>query len=703
MLVMALLGASLSARANPVTQASLLDCDPFAPWGAQPGAPRPACHAVAYVCGNLGNPVNHICPGGNAQNFSYELWDGGSIGNTASADSSVEPQPPPPGIPASAEKIDSSASASFGTVHAFARTVADGVSNGSAFSAGTVVNFFVRSGTPSGLPSLQSLTLAFQGNATVNDPTAATDTAAVGFAVAIYLNQVGQPRWPLSGSPCDVLSNNCQAYQFSGSIDTMHYTIGEIDQYLRSVPLITTQTYPLMRGTEKVSFPLEEEFIVPPGYQPTIVMWATAQASGDATADLGNTVQFFLDTKTGDEFVSDIEHDFSDPARWPAFRIKANSVAPGNDTVQGLVTTDPDQDWKTLGGGVRLESLSAGKFITSTGLAGSFGDDGPNWWGASGRDDLASDLGGMTVFGIQLRDSWNPDLNHFDIGIVNGQWSPANTSGRYSVRERFSIAKTSIPPGSGYVMAGGSCQIADESSSDALLVGSYPEDDHTWVCVAQSRSGFAPRVLANIIGISSARPTVKQPQVLITKATSGPTSSPIATAAVAGPGYVIVGCGGNLTLPNSPGIPFLPPPAQPLTAIYPILNQNNSTATACQATSRDHNQSGPGTLTAYAVNLLLATPALESSSPGHFASSVKLSGTHFIDGMMLVLWSDPVLLFQPPSLVAILPVVVSSSRQGTVTLPPTVPPGAYKAFVSLPNVVISNVLSNQDMIPFSVQ
>ena len=692
-------GPPLSALANTAPQASGLDCDPFAPWGSQPGAPRPACHAVAYVCGQLsGYPT---CQGGNAAHFSFEVWDGGTIGNSASASSSVEPLPF--GGMTSPEKIESNASASPGSVHAYTHAVADGTAIGAGMSAGMVVEFFSAPNTPSGLPALISLTLAFQGNATVDDPNKPSDTSGVRYAAEVFLNQIGHPRWPLSGATCQTLSNNCSAYLFTGGIDTTHYDIDEVDRYLKA-PLTSNQSWPLMRGTQKVSFPQEGEFTVPPGYQPTIVMWATAQASGDATADLGDTVHLYLESKSGDAFTADSGHDYSDPAHWPTVRVKSTSVAPGNHMVEGVVTTDPDQGWKTLGGGVRMEPVSAGKFITRTEQGGAFAEMGPNAWDASGRDDLAADLGGMTVFGFQLRDGWSDasvfgddqhvDVAHYDVQLVDAQHAqPFSLSAD-------SVVKAHIPPGSPYVMAGGTCRIADSSLNDTLLVGSYPENDHTWVCAVQRRVGLAPQVDASVYGIRSVLPGVMQPHVLITKATSGPASSPSATAPLAGPGFVIVGCGGSVTLPIA-SRPRTTPPAQALTGMFPVLGQNNTAATGCQATSRDHNQSGDGTVTAYAINLLLASPALDSIAPGHLASAVKLSGTHFVDGMVLVIMSDWGLppSIQPPHLSAIVPVSVSSSRDGTVTLPPTVAPGAYKVFLAIPNAD----LGSQVMIPFSVQ
>ena len=696
-----LLRAPVTVLANTAPTASGLDCDAFAPWGGIPATGKPACHAVAYVCGSLSYIGNYECQGGNGQHFDYETWDGGSIGNSASADSNVEPWPL--GGVTSPEKVEGSASASPGSVHAFAHTVADGTAVGAGMSAGMVVEFFDAPNTPSGLPALKDITLAFNGNATVDDPNKPSNTVGVRYSAAVFLNQIGHSRWPLSGTTCQTLSNNCMAYLFTGGIDTTTYNVGETDQLLEQ-PQINTQSYPLMRGTSKVSFPQTGEFTVPPGYRPTIVMWATAQASGDAKADLGDTVHLYLDSRTGDEFTPESGHDYSDPARGPTIRVKSTVVPAGNSAVQGFATTDPDQGWKTLGGGVRMEPVSAGKFITATGSAGPFAEMGPNVWAASGRDDLASDTGGMTVFGIQLRDGWTDssvwgdyqhiDAAHYDVEMVNGQWSPAFSLGS------INVAKTQIPPGSGYVMASGSCDISNQSSSNALLVGSYPENDHTWVCLAQSRGGHAPQVGARIVGIRSVDPAVMQPRVVITKSTSSLASSPSATAPLAGPGFVIVACGGNVTLPP-PNITHRPPPVQPLTGIFPVLGPNNATATGCQATSQEHNQSGAGTVTAYAVNLLLATPVLEGIAPGHPASIVKLTGTHFVDGMVLAIVSNwgPPIFGQPPHLDAIVPVSASSSRQGTVTLPPTLPPGAYQVFLAIPNAD----LSNQGLIPFSVQ
>jgi hypothetical protein len=683
MLAAILIVATVSTRANQANSDSALDCE--RPNSNSAGAGRPVCHAVAYVCGNAYGSGGALCdegPGDTPTNYSD--WDGeGQIGGSAAAASTLS-WPPQFG-----KTVQGTASAFPGSVKAVAKTLI-----GVAESDGTSLEYF--DNPASSIGTLFYMTLAFHGNAIVSS---SLDYAQVSYWVRVYFNQIGQPRWPLTNDTCQVPSNNCIGYAFSGTITPTQYFTTEIEQTYG--PTITNgpDYYPIAPGTRGVSFPQEAEVIVPAGYQPTIVTMAGATAEGNATADMSSTIHLYLNAVTGDDFVAESGHDYSDPARWPTVRVKSNLIPAGNHTVQGAV--EADQGWKILSGGVRM---GAGKFVIRTDpfsapllqagysgvapIGGAFGGLGQTFWDASGRDDVVENLGGMTVFGIELRDGWADPTslaNDQQINAAHYEIEEVASTSFSSSDDNHTTAQAKIP--TDFVMAGGGCRITDKSSNDALLTGSYPADDSTWVCAAEG-SG-PPGLTAIAIGIRPLLAAIPKPQVQITKTTSAREDKPSAIAPLAGPGFVISGCGGNAT----PG-----KHAQPLTGIFPIVS--NDAATGCEATSLNHNQSGEETLTAYAVNLLLAYPALESIAPGHVTSPVMLTGTHFVDGMVLAIVSDSKVvngnIIGAPD--AVLPVSVNSSRQGAVTLPASVLPGAYVAYLAIPNIN-----GSEQTVPFTVQ
>jgi hypothetical protein len=697
-LLWSIITAFLFSISQPVWAKPLgaLSCIPVLDIGNSPPGTKPYCIAAVFVCGHVADDGSHDCTGGSTSaHVVFEDWDGREGGtNTALATGAVDAfqQAGAPGAHA-----DANGSAIPGSITVHAKNERGGTARA---QAGSVVF-----GTPDPPPdagnpqsSTQSLSIHLQGNRTVTDLGSPADNAKLNYSVVVYLNKIGQPRWPLSTSTCDpVPANNCVAHVFALTANAFQWSTDETDAF--GIP--STGATTSSRGA--IIFPQEGKFTLPPGYQPTIVWWAKAVTSGDAVVDAAHTMDLYLDTLSGQEFRAEDGHDYSDPARSPRVRVKSISVPAGNHAVEGDVTTALDPGWKVLGGGVRMEPSSAGKFITAaehTDL--STAGLGPTNWYASGRDDLVDDLGGMTVFGIELRDGWSDPstlANPQQLGAAHyylQQFVGVSPSASSSLSVKSATAK--LPLGQGYVMAGGGCQLSAQGSNNTLLTGSYPDSDTSWVCVAQSRQGPAAQITAYILGIKPTLPTVMQPRLLITKATSGPASSPSATAPLAGPGFVITGCGGNVTLKikNVVQRQFLP--GQPLTGIFPVVVPNGDQASACQATSSDHNQSGPGTVTAYAVNLLLAYPTLESIAPGQVQSSVNLTGTHFVDGMVLTILTDPIVPFIPPTIVAQVPISVNSSRQATATLPANVVAGTYKASLGIPNTS-----GSQQMTPFSVQ
>src|SRR5262249_52469419 len=130
-----------------------------------------------------------------------------------------------------------------------------------------------------------------------------------------------------------------------------------------------------------------------------------------------------------------------------------------------------------------------------------------------------------------------------------------------------------------------------------------------WVCEAQAQEGASAGVItAYAVGIKDLKSNSPVPMRIV-KVTSTTESQPLAAAGVIAD-FMISGCGGRVE-PTSETAPPLPPGTgndhQFLTAVLPYTPPPGfqSAATECRASSSDYGGSAPGTVNAYAINLLL--------------------------------------------------------------------------------------------------
>jgi hypothetical protein len=240
-----------------------------------------------------------------------------------------------------------------------------------------------------------------------------------------------------------------------------------------------------------------------------------------------------------------------------------------------------------VGGGARVDWTGAGNLLFNTSLV-----HGTRDWVAQSKDHLVSDAAGVTSYVLYFDD---PEQ-------------------RYEVRAFYSASSTvraapeaAVAVPSGWVLTGGGCSVDWRSGfgPGSMLTGSYPivRRDNTatsWVCAARDMGGASPAdVVAVAIGIRPApgapRPA-RMPTMCVSSVTSAVAAHPTAVASNCARGGQITGGGARAIAPGATS-----DAGQLLTATFPVLRQGQ--VVGWEARSKDHLQSSPGTVTAFAISV----------------------------------------------------------------------------------------------------
>jgi len=217
-----------------------------------------------------------------------------------------------------------------------------------------------------------------------------------------------------------------------------------------------------------------------------------------------------------------------------------------------------------------------------------------------------------------------------------------------------------------------------------------------WVCEAQAQGAHPAGVIAAYaVGIKDLKSDFPVPMRIV-KATSTPGSQPLATADLI-PGFVISGCGARVEPPfetAAPGPYRVPTDHQFVTAMFPNTSAGsaNGPATECQAKASDYGASAPGTVSAYAINLLLDRDMLSrayrdpgpAGSPlptpldeGPAGTTLILEGPRFSSDMKVQFVPYDVGVKPTPAPVIVSPWFPQNSVHRARVLVPSLPSGIY--------------------------
>lgn len=227
------------------------------------------------------------------------------------------------------------------------------------------------------------------------------------------------------------------------------------------------------------------------------------------------------------------------------------------------------KNYKLVSGGARDNWTGAGNLLTA-----SF-PSGDNVWVGRGKDHTESSVATVTSFALAIYD-------HLDIWEV-AQTEATGESGAHP------SAEVKLDPdfaAKGGVMVGGGARV-DWAGAGNMLTASFPKDSTTWAANAKDHSVSDPAsITVYAIGLRSKVEGVAL-EMKIKKFTSPKTAHPVAETSPDN-GLTLVGGGALATWDGAGNL---------LTASYP------KDANTWLASSKDHIESGPATMTAYAIGL----------------------------------------------------------------------------------------------------
>ena len=230
-------------------------------------------------------------------------------------------------------------------------------------------------------------------------------------------------------------------------------------------------------------------------------------------------------------------------------------------------------EYKIIGGGARVDWNGAGNLLTKSFPEGDA-------WVVESKDHRISSPARITAYAIAIFD---PE-DRWDVMVAqNTSSTAAHPSSRV------------VLPNT-YVMTGGGARV-DWVGAGNFLTASYPDSSHSWMAGAKDHIEACPAtVTAYIIGVRH-RTNSALPHMQIFSAASEITAHPFASVQALA-GYVTVGGG---AFDNWAGVGNL------LTASSPFMD-----LTGWVAAGKDHEQSDPSRIMAYAIGLrnvsLVASP-----------------------------------------------------------------------------------------------
>lgn len=269
--------------------------------------------------------------------------------------------------------------------------------------------------------------------------------------------------------------------------------------------------------------------------------------------------------------------------------VRLVSATSGSEAHPRVIATAPIfAPVHVVGGGARVDRTGAGNLLFNTSPV-----HGTRDWVAQSKDHLVSDAARIWSYVLYFED---PEQQY----EVRAFYSASST-----VR---SAPETAVAVPSGWVLTGGGCSVDWRSGfgPGSMLTGSYPivRRDNTatsWVCEARDMGGASPAdVIAVAIGIrpapGSLRPA-RMPTMCVSSVTSAVAPHPTATASNCAPGRGQITGGGARSM--APGATS--DAGQLLTATFPVMQQGR--VQGWEARSKDHLQSSPGTVTAFAISI----------------------------------------------------------------------------------------------------
>ncbi len=440
-------------------------------------------------------------------------------------------------------------------------------------------------------------------------------------------------------------------------------------------------------GPDNYGIFVEKQISVGPGYDFTIVSSLAANgtinspAEGGPThviADLSNSVTMYVDAPG---YIEDGGHDYSDPARRKTQIIVKSSAS------RSSPNQVPEPGYKIVGGGAQLSS-------NDLFLIGSYPPpDKPSGWSV---DSLSSATipkpHAVTGYSLQLQ---NLD-SRFNVVSVQ------STSSAESIHSR--PRATAVVP-DGFTLASGGCKVnkvnepvepeaphpasggrpADvrhapaPTAPQSFLTGSYPvvgeDSKQMWVCAAQARNAYPAGIItAYAVGIKDLKSGLPVPMRIV-KMASTEGFQPAATADLI-PGFVISGCGASVEPASGPALwSGGAIDRQFLTGVFPNTSAASpKVASGCQATASDYGTSASGTVSAYAINLLLDRDVVGTVYPnqGPVGTQATIEGARISDDMKVQFVS------QSGTSSAIVSVTrfLNSVHKASITVP-SLPPGPY--------------------------
>jgi IPT/TIG domain len=150
-------------------------------------------------------------------------------------------------------------------------------------------------------------------------------------------------------------------------------------------------------------------------------------------------------------------------------------------------------------------------------------------------------------------------------------------------------------------------------------------------------------------------------------------ASPTAATADLIAGFLISGCGARVEPPPGPAPAGGPIDRQMLTAIFPNTSPNG-VASGCQAKASDNGAPAPGSVSAYAINLLLDRDELGTVYPnnGSVGTVVTIEGARLSSDMKVQFVSQS----NNNSAIVSASLLPDSVHRATMIVP-NLPPGSY--------------------------
>jgi hypothetical protein len=231
------------------------------------------------------------------------------------------------------------------------------------------------------------------------------------------------------------------------------------------------------------------------------------------------------------------------------------------------------KDYKLLGGGARENYAGEGNLLTA-----SF-PDGDTTWSARGKDHYYHNSASISAFAIGIYD--NPKLDLWEVAQFTA-------TGFQAARPSAQVALAADFVAKGGVLVGGGAIVVYGTGAGVLLTSSYPKDATTWAANAADplNSGpatitvFAQGLRCKVEGVKIA--------VDINHVRSQSKNHPSESCSTKR-GFALTGGGAFVDYGTGPG--------NLLTKSYP---ENDHTWTA---SSKDHKEHSPATITAYAIGL----------------------------------------------------------------------------------------------------